>query len=79
MPATETTAVTTADRTPVIAGNWKMNGSLSSTRELLQGICDGAAEVAAVELAVFPPFVYLGRRRTAIVRISRQMGRSESV
>jgi triosephosphate isomerase len=26
----------------------------------LQGIREGAAEVAAVELAVFPPFVYLG-------------------
>jgi triosephosphate isomerase len=47
-------------RRKLVAGNWKMNGSLSSTRELLQGICDGAAEVAAVELAVFPPFVYLG-------------------
>lgn len=47
-------------RLKLVAGNWKMNGSLSSIRELLQGICEGAAEAAAVELAVFPPFVYLG-------------------
>jgi triosephosphate isomerase len=37
-----------------------MNGSADSIRRLLQGIREGAAEVAAVELAVFPPFVYLG-------------------
>ncbi len=47
-------------RRKLVAGNWKMNGSMGSIRELLQGILGGAAEVAAVELAVFPPFVYLG-------------------
>lgn len=47
-------------RRKLVAGNWKMNGSLESIRALLQGIKDGAAGVAAVELAVFPPFVYLG-------------------
>lgn len=47
-------------RRKLVAGNWKMNGSLESIRGLLQGIKEGAAQVAAVELAVFPPFVYLG-------------------
>jgi triosephosphate isomerase len=47
-------------RRKLVAGNWKMNGSADSIRRLLQGIREGAAEVAAVELAVFPPFVYLG-------------------
>ena len=47
-------------RRKLVAGNWKMNGSAESIRGLLQGIRDGAAGVAAVELAVFPPFVYLG-------------------
>ena len=47
-------------RRNLVAGNWKMNGSAESIRGLLQGIKEGAAEVAAVELAVFPPFVYLG-------------------
>jgi triosephosphate isomerase len=46
-------------RRKLVAGNWKMNGSTGSIRELLQGILGGAADVAAVELAVFPPFVYL--------------------
>ncbi len=48
-------------RRKFVAGNWKMNGSAESTRELLDGICQGAADVAAVELAVFPPFVYLAQ------------------
>ncbi len=47
-------------RRKLVAGNWKMNGSADSIRGLLQGIREGAAGVAAVELAVFPPFVYLG-------------------
>ena len=46
-------------RRKLVAGNWKMNGSTGSIRELLQGILGGAAGVAAAELAVFPPFVYL--------------------
>ncbi|MFZ1325621.1 MAG: triose-phosphate isomerase [Candidatus Contendobacter sp.] len=46
-------------RRKLVAGNWKMNGSTGSIRELLQGISAGAAGVSAVELAVFPPFVYL--------------------
>ncbi|MCB1768164.1 MAG: triose-phosphate isomerase [Candidatus Competibacteraceae bacterium] len=46
-------------RRKLVAGNWKMNGSAESIRGLLEGIKAGAAEVAAVELAVFPPFVYL--------------------
>ncbi|HQC72952.1 MAG TPA: triose-phosphate isomerase [Candidatus Competibacteraceae bacterium] len=48
-------------RRKLVAGNWKMNGSAGSIRELLQGILAGASEVSAVELAVFPPFVYLDR------------------
>ena len=47
-------------RRKLVAGNWKMNGSAESIRGLLEGIKAGAVEVAAVELAVFPPFVYLG-------------------
>lgn len=47
-------------RRKLVAGNWKMNGSADSIRQLLGGIKAGAADVAAVDLAVFPPFVYLG-------------------
>ncbi len=47
-------------RIPLVAGNWKMNGSLSSIQELLTGIKQGIGTIGeGVECAVFPPFVYL--------------------
>lgn len=44
---------------PLVAGNWKMNGSLSSIRSLLGELKQGITGVQGVEMAVFPPFVYL--------------------
>ncbi len=46
-------------RQVLIAGNWKMNGSRSSIRELLNGIKACASEVKSAELAVCSPFPYL--------------------
>ena len=46
-------------RQPLVAGNWKMNGSTASARALLADIKTGVAEVAKCEVAVCPPFVYL--------------------
>jgi triosephosphate isomerase len=47
-------------RIPLVAGNWKMNGSLQSIQELLEGIKQRIGEIReGVECAVFPPFVYL--------------------
>ena len=44
-------------RSTLIAGNWKMNGSLSSVIELVEGIVAG--DRGNAELAVCPPAVYL--------------------
>jgi len=46
-------------RQPLVAGNWKMNGSLGSTRELLAGIKAGLGEVTAAEVVVCPPFILI--------------------
>jgi triosephosphate isomerase len=46
-------------RQPLIAGNWKMNGSKADTEALLTGIKAGIGDVAAAEVAVCPPFPYL--------------------
>ncbi|MGD8711886.1 MAG: triose-phosphate isomerase [Thiohalophilus sp.] len=46
-------------RQPLIAGNWKMNGSRASIKELLDGIKAGIGEVKSAEVAVCAPFVYL--------------------
>ncbi|MBK5931039.1 triose-phosphate isomerase [Halochromatium salexigens] len=46
-------------RQPLIAGNWKMNGSKVVTAELLNGIKVGIGDVRTSEVAVCPPFPYL--------------------
>jgi triosephosphate isomerase len=46
-------------RQPLIAGNWKMNGSKAETADLLNGIKAGIGEIAKAAVAVCPPFPYL--------------------
>jgi triosephosphate isomerase len=46
-------------RRPLVAGNWKMNGSLESVRGLLDGIKQGIGTVTNAEVAVCPSFVYI--------------------
>ncbi len=48
-------------RTPLVAGNWKMNGTLSSIVPLVEGIKQGLEGITYTEIAVCPPFVYLQR------------------
>jgi triosephosphate isomerase len=46
-------------RKPLVAGNWKMNGTTASARTLVEGIVAGMDRVQAAEVAVCPPYVYL--------------------
>ncbi len=46
-------------RQPLVAGNWKMNGSLASIRELIAAIRNELTPLKQVACAVLPPFVYL--------------------
>jgi len=46
-------------RRPLIAGNWKMNLSRSQCVSLAQAIAAGCPRDTRVEVAVFPPAVYL--------------------
>ncbi len=43
----------------LIAGNWKMNGSLESNAALIQSILDGDLRADACEVAICVPSVYL--------------------
>lgn len=47
-------------RRPLVAGNWKMNGSKSSIVGLIEGIKAGTGSIKKTEIVVCPPFVYLG-------------------
>ncbi|MCW8909096.1 MAG: triose-phosphate isomerase, partial [Gammaproteobacteria bacterium] len=42
-------------------GNWKMNGSSESVKELMAGIKDGMGSVNNAEVVVCPPAVYISR------------------
>jgi triosephosphate isomerase len=46
-------------RTPLVIGNWKMNGTLAETRALATAIRDGLKRPGRVEVAVCPPFTAL--------------------
>jgi triosephosphate isomerase len=51
-------------RTKLVAGNWKMHGSLASNEALLHAVRDGVKGPA--EVAVCVPYPYLGQARNAL-------------
>jgi triosephosphate isomerase len=48
-----------SERRPLVAANWKMNGTLRSVRALLDGVIAGLEDYGAAEVALCPPCVYL--------------------
>lgn len=48
----------TTPRTPFVGGNWKMNTNASDATALIRSIVDGLGSTS-VDVAVYPPFVYL--------------------
>ncbi|MFP4251183.1 MAG: triose-phosphate isomerase [Guyparkeria sp.] len=46
-------------RKPIVAGNWKLNGTLADSESLVLGVLDGMPALEAIDVAVCPPFVYL--------------------
>jgi triosephosphate isomerase len=54
-------------RQPLVAGNWKMNGSSASVRDLLTGVKAGVAAMARCEVAVCPPFIFIPQVQAELV------------
>ena len=50
-------------RRPLIAGNWKMNGSTQFTAAMLTALKKSCSAISDVQFAVFPPFIYLDQCR----------------
>ncbi|MDH4276390.1 MAG: triose-phosphate isomerase [Gammaproteobacteria bacterium] len=46
-------------RQPLIAGNWKMNGTRASVKSLLDGLMSGIGGVKNAEVAVCAPYVFI--------------------
>jgi triosephosphate isomerase len=57
-------------RQPLVAGNWKMNGSRESVAALLDGIKAGVGEVKTAEVAVCPPAIFIPETQARLVGTS---------
>jgi len=60
-------------RTPLIAGNWKMNGSHALVDAFGRAFAD-AALPDSLDVVVLPPFPYLDAARRALADVSVQLG-----
>jgi triosephosphate isomerase len=61
-------------RTPLIAGNWKMNTTSRSCRDLILGVQWRAEQVEGVEKVVCPPFPYLSMAAELLRGTSLKVG-----
>jgi len=50
-------------RVPMIAGNWKMNTTVSEAVELVNEMRPGLDEIASVDKVICPPFISLATVR----------------
>jgi len=62
------------DRTPLVAANWKMNGTLATIRPLLGGIMEDVREDCTAEVAICPPFVYLAELSALLTNTEVHLG-----
>jgi triosephosphate isomerase len=58
----------------LVAGNWKLNGSIGGSGALLESITAGMGEVGDAEVAVCPPYVYLPLAQAALADSSIGLG-----
>jgi triosephosphate isomerase len=58
----------------MVAGNWKMNGSSDSVKELVTGIKAGMDSVSKAEVVVCPPAVYIPRVVGAVADTAVKVG-----
>ncbi|MBE9533144.1 MAG: triose-phosphate isomerase [Proteobacteria bacterium] len=61
-------------RKRLVAGNWKMNGSSASNKLLLDGILKHESSFNNVDVALFPPAVYLQQVQRALEKSSISWG-----
>jgi len=61
-------------RTPVIAGNWKMNTTVAEAAELVRAMKEKLNQIAGVEKVLCPPFVSLTTVKELIKGTSIKLG-----
>ena len=53
-------------RTPLIAGNWKLNKTIAQTTEYAAQLAPQIADLSGVDVLLFPPFTALAAARAAL-------------
>ncbi|WP_435234122.1 triose-phosphate isomerase [Psychromonas sp. PT13] len=61
-------------RTPIVMGNWKLNGSKESVTALIKGIEAAADAAPNVEVAVCPPAIFIDQVATLCANNSIEFG-----
>ncbi|PIE35476.1 triose-phosphate isomerase [candidate division KSB3 bacterium] len=61
-------------RTPIIAGNWKMNTVVEEAKALVESLKDLVSDVKDVEVVVCPPFISLTTVRDVIADSNIELG-----
>ena len=63
------------NRRPLVAGNWKMHhGTQESVTALLEALKHGFSGLEIVELAIFPPFVFIAHCEATLMRTKISWG-----
>ena len=61
-------------RQPLVAGNWKMNGSRASVKTLVEGINAGMSDISGVGVTVCAPYVFLADVQALLEGSAVQLG-----
>ncbi len=61
-------------RTPMIAGNWKMNATVSEAKTLVTGVLNGLDSITGVEKVLCPPFTALAAIKEMLADTSVRLG-----
>lgn len=65
---------TTTKRTPIVAGNWKMNYAPAEAREFAESITSDLEALQSVERVLCPPFISITAVHTVISGTSIELG-----
>ena len=61
-------------RQPLVAGNWKLNGTRESITKLVEGIMGGMDQVKKAEVAVCAPYIYIPQVQAMLKGTAVAMG-----
>ncbi len=60
-------------RTPIIAGNWKMNTTMDEALDLVDAMIDDLEDVEGVEVVLCPPFVSLATLADELASVKTEL------